>query len=203
MFFLVLQANALENIKYKNLQDRQKIMFNHGIWSKKVAKNCKNYYIKKANNGILNYSEFYSPDNQFLFSTATEYEFIYKGSLIAYSNSDLKFYEFNIDEQGILQQRELALFEVQDLFPKFQIIDLNLFSQTHSIKLKKRFRDLDVILINTSDGNYNNYGYYTNNARFENYDLKGFLKIKKKGMIQFSKFCENSKNSPWYVLLVR
>ena len=39
--------------------------------------------------------------------------------------------------------------------------------------------------------------------KFDEYELRGFINIKKKGMIQFSRFGENTKSYPWYVLLIR
>ena len=107
-------------------------------WSFKVPKKSDNYYVKKVSEGFTKFSEFYSSDGIFLFSTATQYEFINNGRLIGYSNLNLKFYEFYL-ENGLFCQRELALDEIQELFPKYEIIQLSQFSTaTNSLKIKKK-----------------------------------------------------------------
>ena len=158
---------------------------------------------KERTNTVLNYSEFYSPDDRFIFSTGTQYEFIYKGSLIGYSNSDLKFYEFEIKD-NLLSQRELGVDEVINLFPKFKMIKISDFSKnTNSLKVKRKGRNIKILLYNDTDRFFNNYSFTSNNTKFENYELKGFINVKKKGMLHFSKFGENTKSTPWYVILVR
>ena len=201
--FFVLPAIALENIEYKNIGNEEKIALINGVWSAKLNRKTENYFVKRMSEGVLRFSEFYSPDGTFLFSTGTEYEFIEKGRLIGYSNSDLKFYEYTI-LNGILEQRELTYEEVQELFPEYKIIKISDFkSATNSLKIKKEKRHLKMILLNDTDMFFNNYCFTTNNSKYEKYWLLGFLDISKKGMIQFSRFGENTKNSPWFILLVR
>lgn len=200
-----LSANATEllNLDYKDLKTGSKIQYINAQWVDKVDKKSKDYFVKKNSGGVFNYSEFYSADDNFMFSTGTQYEFIHKGSLIGYSNSDLKFYEFEMKD-NLLSQRELDFEEVQNLFPKFKIIRISDFSSnTNSIKVKKQRGVLNIILYNDTDRYFDNYSFTTNNAKFDNYQLKGFLRINKKGMIQFSKFAESTKNYPWFVILVR
>ena len=202
-FCLSVNASEVQEIDYKDLNDGAKIRFENGIWSEKVNKKSPDYFVKKSSGGVFDYSEFYSPDDRFMFSTGTQYEFIYKGSLIGYSNSDLKLYEFNLDDK-ILNQRELELEEVEAIFPKVKLIKISDFStETNSIKIKKRGRNYNVLLYNDTDRYFNNYAFTSNNAKYKHYPIKGMLEIKKKGMIQFSKFGENTKSSPWYVILVR
>ena len=200
-----LSANAIElqNIDYKNIKDGNKITIKNGNWTNKVAKKEQDYFVKRTPGGLFNYSEFYSPIGDFLFSTGTQYEFIYKGSLIGYSNSDLKFYEFNLDDK-ILNQRELTIEEVGAIFPKVKLIKISDFStETNSIKIKKRGRNYNILLYNDTNRYFNNYAFSSNNAKYKYYPIKGMLEIKKKGMIQFSKFGDNTKSNPWYVILVR
>ena len=200
-----LSANAadFQKIEYKNLKDGTKIESDGLSWTTKINKKNKNYYVKRIPNSTSKISEFYSPDGNFLFSTGTEYEFIKKGSLIGYSNSNLKFYEFSIID-NFLQQRELIADEVQELFPDYKVIPLSKIpSSTNSLKIKKRRGDLKLILLNDTDRYFDNYSFTTNNSKFKPYLLKGFIDIEKKGMIQFSRFGDNSKNSPWFILLVR
>lgn len=203
LFCLSANATELLNLDYKSLKDGSEISFVNGNWTSKVDKKSSNYYVKKTSGDAYNFSEFYSPEGDFLFSTATQYEFIYKGSLIGYSNSDLKFYEFIIMD-GLLQQRELMLDEVKSLFPKYKVIKISDFStSTNALKIKKNSGTLKLILFNDTDRYFYNYGFTTNNAKFCLYNLKGFLNVNKRGMIHFSKFGENTKNTPWYIILVR
>lgn len=194
---------AEEKINYKNLKHNEKISYSSGIWSKKINRKNNNFFIKKVPDGNTHFTEFYTPEGDFAFSTATQYEFIYKNSLIGYSNFDLKFYEYSL-KNNILEQRELTIDEVRDLFPKYKILKVSEFSKnTNSIKFKKGFGTLKTLILNDTDSYFYNYGFTTHNSKFEKYNLTGFLDIKKDGMIQFSAFGENTKNKPWYILLIR
>lgn len=196
-----LPSFALEEIDYQNIKDGAKISFDETAWTTKVKRKTTDYYVKKISDGTSNFSEFYSPQGNFVFSTGTQYEFVHKGSLIGYSNNDLKFYEFDI-KNNILEQRELTEEEIQALFPKHKIIKISQFSKsTNSLKIKKKRGDLKLILLNDSDRYFYNYMFTTNNAKFEQYNLKGFLNITKKGMIQFSS--KINTDAPWFILLVR
>ena len=94
--------------------------------------------------------------------------------------------------------------EVKDLFPTYKIIKISDFSKTtNSIKLKKKRKNLKIIVLNDTDKYFYNYDFTTNNSKFDRYALKGFLSVEKKGLIHFSRFGENSKNTPWYILLIR
>lgn len=205
LFFSLTTVNAKEfkTIDYNNIKDGAKIFYDGLNWTSKVKRKSSDYYQKRIANGATKYSEFYSPENVFLFSTATNYDFIYKGSLIGYSNLDMKFYEYSMDK-GILEQRELTSDEVQDLFPKYKIVKISDFStSTNCIKIKKNRSDLKLIVLNDTDRSFDNYAFFTNNSKIELYNLKGFLDIKKRGLIQLSRFGANSKDFPWFIILVR
>lgn len=204
IFFISTSVFAadFEKINYKNIKEGEKLTLTSFGWSTKVDKKNKNYYVKRISQGTR-FSEFYSPDNEFLFSTGCEYEFIHSDKLYGYSNNDLKFYEFSM-QNGILEQRELPPDEILELFPKFEQIKISDFSQsTNSLKIKKGRKPLNIIILNDTDRYFYNYGFSTNNAKYKPYELRGMLKITKRGMIQFSRFGENTKNSPWFILLVR
>jgi hypothetical protein len=115
----------------------------------------------------------------------------------------MKFYEFYFKENELVR-RELLYDEVKELFPTYKIIKISDFSKTtNSIKLKKKRKNLKIIVLNDTDKYFYNYDFTTNNSKFDRYALKGFLSVEKKGLIHFSRFGENSKNTPWYILLVR
>ena len=196
-------ASDMESIPYKNLKDGTKVAYINGIWTTSFNKKENPYYIKKISTGTGSYSEFYNTDGNFVFSTGCQYEFILGGKLYGYSNYDLKFYEFTFNE-NILEQRELSQDEIQTLFGKYKIIKISDFSaSTNSLKIKKNLGKFKVIILNDTDRYFYNYSYSSNNAKFKTYPLKGFLCITKAGMIQFSHFGDNSKEFPWFILLVR
>lgn len=205
LILISLSANASEinQIDYKNIKPKTKLSFVDEVWTTKVNKKTPKYYIKEISNGTSNFSEFYAPDGSFLFSTGTQYEFIDNGRLIGYSNADLKFYEYRMHGE-LLQQRELLQDEVKELFPKYDIIRISDFSPlTNSLKIKKNKRKMKLILLNDTDSYFYHYDFTSNNAKFKKYQLKGFLDISKKGMIQFSHFGDNTKETPWFILLIR
>ena len=96
MSAMVLCVNAEEilQLPYKNIKEEGKLKIDNGIWTNKIPKKEQDYFIKFISDGSGNYSEFYNSDGAFAFTTDCQYEFLYKGRLIGYSNQDLKFYEF-------------------------------------------------------------------------------------------------------------
>ena len=203
LFSLAVKAEDFKDIKYKNIENNEKIGIIDGNWTNKISRKNKNYYLKKTPSVFTSYSDYYSSNNDLAFSTNTNYEFIYKGQLIGYSNLDLKFYEYNFFD-GEIHQRELCEGEIQELFPDYKIIKISEFSDTtNSLKIKKDKKDLKLILLNDTDASFNNYWFYTNNAKYEPYKLKGFLDITKKGMIQYARNDDNYEKNIWYILLIR
>ncbi|MCM1004403.1 MAG: hypothetical protein NC408_08690 [Candidatus Gastranaerophilales bacterium] len=200
---LSVSAANMNELPYKNIKEGQSLTYSEdGIW--KIAdKKATNYFTKKISDGTSNFSEFYTPDGRFLFSTGCNYEFIYNGNLIGYSNSELKFYEFTMDND-ILQQRELAQDEIESLFKDFKTVKISEFAtSTNSLRLKKDKKHYKIMLLNDTDRYFYHYGFTSNNAKFNIYPLRGFIDITKKGMIQFSHFGDNTKENPWFILLVR
>lgn len=197
----VLAVNATETIQYKNLRNKTQIMYNQDFdsWSTKVNRKTDKYYVKTAtDNGY----EYLNSDDSFAFSTGCSYEFLKGNDLIGYSDKDLKFYDFALID-GQLTKQELTSDDVQALFPDFKIVKISDFSpNTNSIKLKKRDNS-QLIILNDTDKNFEYYAFTSGNAKFKTYELAGFIKVTKKGMIQFSHFGENNETTPWFILLMR
>ena len=202
-FSLSVYAEDLASIPYKNIEEEGKIKYVNDVWSSDVSRKDSDYLIKFISTGTGNFSEFYRSDGSFAFTTGCQYEFIYKGDLIGYSNQDLKFYDI-VFMDGKFVPRELTPDEVQVLFPNYTIIKISEFSpNTNSLKIKKRGRNFKVILLNDTDKTFYHYKFSSGNAKYELYPLAGFIDIKKRGMFQFSHFGENTAEFPWYILLVR
>ena len=193
---LSVSASELKNIPYKNIKDNSKISAIGEAWSKNVNKKSGNYYIRQASN-------FYNPDESIAFATECDYLFLNKNRLLGYSNSDLKFYEF-FSNDGTISKTELTEDQIKTLFKNYRIVKISDFTTTtSSIKIKKGLGNLNIILLNDTDRIFNNYSFTTGNSKLEKYPLNGMITISKKGMILFSKFGENSKDYPWFVILVR
>ncbi len=195
-------AEKMPNLKYKNIGDKDKISYDvqTDTWSHKIDKKNKNYFIKTK--GFGEFYDYLDSSKNFAFSTNCEYEFIYNNSLIGYSNKDMKFYDISYTNGGV-GKRALSKEEVEKIFPDYELISLSDFSNlTNSKKVKKGFGDLKIILFNDTDKTFENYKFTSGNAKFEQYDLRGFLTVTKHGMIQFAPL-EESENSIWYVILVR
>lgn len=201
--FFTLPVLAIEEINYKNIEEGSKVAVINSSWTLKIPKETKIYFIKRVSQEDSKLSEFYSADGKIYFSTGCHYDFIHKGNLIGYSNYEMKFYEFSFND-GDIERRELLYQEVQELFPTYKIVKISDFStKTNSLIVKKGKKKLKIIVLNDTDKYFYNYDFITNNSKFDRYYLKGFISVKKKGMIHLSRIGENSKNSPWYVLLVR
>ena len=196
-------ASDTLNIPYKNLKKNAKITYNEELdsWSTKVNKHSPDVFVKNISDN--NTSEYLYPDETLAFSTNCNYEFLNGKDLIGYSNSDLKFYDFAF-LNGELTKRELTEEEIQALFPNFKIIKISEFSpKTSSLKIKKHNLSEKIIILNDTDKNFENYTFTSGNTKINIYELAGFIEIRKKGMIQFSHFGENTKSTPWFILLVR
>ena len=202
---LSAEAASVKNISYDNIKENSKVSYNAELdkWSDNVSRKETDYYKKTISVGSGNYSEFLNPDETLAFSTGCNYEFIKNGDLIGYSNQDLKFYDFAIID-GELTQRELTKDEVQNLFPDFEILLISEFSpNTNSLKIKKQGHNSKYIILNDTDDNFYHYSFTSGNAKFNTYHLTGFIEVTKKGMIQFSHFGDNTKENPWFILLLR
>ena len=206
IFCLIFTSNVFaENfpdLKYKNIKNREKISYNSelNLWTKKIDKKSGNYYIKTK--GFGSFYDYLDSNKNFAFSTNCEYEFIYNDSLIGYSNRDMKFYDITYINGG-LSKRALTKEEVEKIFPDYKVIEFSDFSEkTNSLKIKKGFGDLKIILLNDTDNPFDEFTFTSGNAQFEQYDLRGFLTVSKHGMIQFSKNGISNDNL-WYVLLIR
>ena len=201
---VVLSVNAknMPDVKYKNIGNKDKISYNSetNVWSKKVDKKQGNYFIKTK--GFGDFYDYLDSDKNFAFSTNCEYEFIYNNSLIGYSNREMKFYDITYINGG-LSKRVLNKEEVESIFSDYKVVALSEFSSlTNSLKIKKHLSDLKLILLNDTDKTFDTYTFTSGNAKFEQYDLRGFLMVKSTGMIQFSRLGEHD-DKLWYVLLIR
>ena len=203
LFGLSVCAQNFPDIKYKNIGNKDKIYYDPASdnWTNKFDKKTDNYFIKTK--GFGDFYDYLYPNKNFAFSTNCEYEFLYKGNLIGYSNRDLKFYDIKFINDGI-SKRELTKDEIQEILPNYHIICLSEFSQkTNSYKIKKHLGNLKILLVNDTDNTYDNFSFSSGNANFHTYALRGFITITKPGMIQFAKNDSHINDKDWYVLLVR
>jgi len=202
-FNLQLHAAELKNIKYKNIKINEKINCIDGIWTNKLPRKASFYLVKKISDQYPYFTDFYSPNNEFLFSSQSHYEFINNGRLYAYSNDDYRLYEV-IANDGNISKRIVTEDEIIELFPDFKLIRLTDFSQgTNSLKIKKTKKNLKLIIFNDTCTDLKGFDFSTNNAKIDRYPLKGFIDVTKKGMIQFSSSEFNNSDDAWFVLLVR
>lgn len=202
VFFSPVFAGEIPGFKYKDIGLKSKISYNPSTnkWSNHVNKGD-NYFIKTK--GFGKYSDYLDSNKSFAFSTDCEYEFIAGDFLIGYSNKDLKFYSFSY-HAGELTKRELSQDEMQALLPEYKVIKISEFSpNTNSIKIKKDWNSLKVLLVNDTNKNFDNYKFTSGNAEIETYPMTGLLKISSPGMIQFSSTLGTSSENPWYIILVR
>ena len=202
-YTLSAQAADLLSIPYKNIKEEGKLKVFEDVWTTNVNRKDSDYFIKFISSGTASFSEFYKSNGDFAFTTGCQYEFIHNGDLIGYSNDYLKFYDFSYLD-GQVNKRELSPDEVQALFPDFKIIKISEFSpNTNSLKIKKDKHNFKIIILNDTDRYFYNYSFTSGNSKFKKYPLAGFIDIKKKGMMQFSHFGDNTKEWPWFILLVR
>jgi hypothetical protein len=190
-------ASDLKDLPYKGIKQDGKIKITEAdTWTDKVRHKDLNYFIKQG-------SVLYNKSNSKSYTTDCDYMFIYGGRLIGYSETDLKFYEF-VPSAEHISKNELNLSEVAQLFRDFRIILISDFSTTTNVyKFRKKRSKENILILNNTDIKFYNYGFTTNNSEFEKYIINNTICITKKGLIQFSQFGENTKNTPWFIILVR
>ena len=203
LFINVLYVNAEEisGFKYKGISLKSRISYNSS--QNKWTKGCSGdkCFIKTKGFGV--FSDYLNTDKSFAFTTDCEFEFIADGKFIGYSNKDLKFYNIKYSGAGI-NKTELTYDEVCNLLPDYKVIKISEFStNTNSLKIKKGWGDLKLVLFNDTNKTFNNYVFSSGNAKFESSILSGVVVIYKPGMIQFSSANGSSSENPWYVILVR
>ena len=200
---LPVMADNMPPAKLKPLKNKAKISYNqaNGIWAEKP--DCKHELCFLKVKGFGDFSDYLFLNSDFAFTTDCEHEFIVNGKLIGHSNKNLNFYEIDY-VNGKVQKTLLDKEEVQALFPEYRVVCLSEFSEnTNALKIKKGFGDLKILLLNDKGILPDVYKFSSGNAKFEQYDMSGFIKITKSGMIQFSDYSDNSSKNLWYVLLIR
>jgi len=204
-FLFCTQVFALESVQYRNLRNGKWISLSgdNQTWLAKCDKNGTCYKREILYNDSQG-SVYYAKSKEVAFATECQYEFIKNGKLIGYSNTDLTFYDISLNSDSVIEKRPLSYDEVSELFKNYKIIKISDFNNvTNSIKIKKGNKNLNLILYNDKNMNFAFYDYGTYNAKLEKYPLKGFLKVKRAGMIHFSHYGDNTKDNPLYVILVR
>lgn len=199
---IYVHASNMPDLKYKNIGIKEKITYDitTNVWSKKSDRKNSNYFVKTK--GFGDFYDYLDSNKDFAFTTNCEYEFIHNGSLIGYSNRDMKFYEILFDNKTV-GKRALSKEEVEAILPEYKVVSLSEFSpKTNSIKLKKNFSAIKIFLYNDTDNTFDGYTFTSGNSKFEQYDLRGFLTVYKSGMVQFSNL-EELDDKNWYVLLIR
>ena len=198
----IVNAEHMPDIRYKNIGIKDKITYdtNTNIWSKSGGRKNNNYYVKTK--GFGDFYDYLDSNKDFAFTTNCEYEFLYKDSLIGFSNLDMKFYEIIYDGNAV-SKRALTIEEVQQILPDYTVIPLSKFSEkTNSLKIKKNLGSMKIFLYNDTNSVFDKYAFSSGNAKFEQFDLRGFLVVYKAGMIQFFDNGTISNALP-YVLLIR
>ena len=173
-------AGNLPPIKYKNIGIKNKIFYNADTesWSKKGDKKTDIYFVKVK--GFGDYTDYLDADKNFVFSSECEYEFIYNNKLIGYSNSESNFYEISYKD-GKCIKKIVPFDDVVEMLSDFKVIKASEFSElTNSIKVKKHFSDLNILILNDTGKDYSNYVFTSGNAKFKTYTLNGpgILQIK-------------------------
>ena len=197
--FLILLAvpayAGTKSLPYKELADGGKISVNEsGNWTFKVSK--KKPFYKKTDT-LLVYS-----DSDTVFDTGCNFLFTDKGRLIGYSQKDLKLYEISVTE-GNIEKTELAPEEVSLLFKDYKMVGLSEFSQNTNVYIFEYKKPARIMLFNDKGETFGNYVFSTGNSRIDTYPINSMVKIKKKGMVQFTPSEGDAKNSPWYIILAR
>ncbi|MBR6127674.1 hypothetical protein IKQ21_08330 [bacterium] len=192
-------ANDIHGMKYKDIKLKSKIKTDSGNWS--YAKKSDDYLLKTE--GFGGFYDYLKKDGSFAFTTDCKYEFLYNNKLAGYSDKDFMFYEFDYTD-GVLTRTQIPEEEIKNILSGYRIIKLSEFSPlTNSLKIKKGFGELRLLILNDLGVDMNGYCFTSGNAKFKTYPISGVITVFSKGMIQLSPSAGGSDQSPWYVLLVR
>lgn len=143
---------------------------------------------KKTSSGSGSYSEYYYADGNLAVALSSNYEFVKDGKLIAVDNAGLKYYKV-VYKDSKFEQVPLCNDELQKLFPKAEIVKISQFTN-NKIKIKKPYRqDKIVLLVNDTDKDFYKYSYEPSDVQKS--DIKGLIKLTKRGKIEFSHYGDN------------
>lgn len=192
-------ASDIPGMKYNDIKLKAKIKTDSGNWS--YAKKSDDYLIKTE--GFGGFYDYLKKDGTFAFTTDCKYEFFYNNKLVGYSDKDFVFYEFDYDGSA-LTRTQIPEEEIKNILSGYRIIKLSQFSPlTNSLKIKKGFGELKLLILNDLGVDMSEYCFTSGNADFKTYLISGVITISSKGMIQLSPSVGGSDQRPWYVLLVR
>ena len=204
VFTLCMSAFASEfkQLPYDDIKDGDKIKQTETQgWTDKVKHKDLEVYVKlgsKLYQG-LNVTD----SNENIFDTECDYIFINNDKLYGYSEKDLKFYDISKTDDNFIKN-ELTTEEVAALFKDFRIIMISDFSTTTNVyRFKKGRGEEKIMLLSDKDIDFSDYTFTTNKAKFNQYNTSNAIGITKTGLIQFSKYGENTQDLPWFILLVR
>ena len=197
-------ASLKSPLKYNNIKLKSKITYNAELdsWSDKVSKTTEEFYTKLYDLNIGK-NIYVDKSGEQAFETDCDYEFIYNGKFVCYSNSDLMFYQLSYTD-GQLNKTKMPEEDIMQIIPEYNIVKISDFSElTNSIKIKKHHSELYIFIMNDTDKKFDDYCFSSGNSKIRQYSLNGFAKISKAGMIQFAKNNDETKSCPWYILLIR
>ena len=207
-FFILFCTNLssfsqnIPGFNFKGIDYKNKIFYDlsAGNWSYKDSKADSICFVKKI--GFNDFGDFVKSDGSYMFSTNCDFDFIYNSRLIGYSSKDLKFYEFSYDNGQVIKT-PLTKEEIHAIIPSYKIAPISMFSQnTNSIRVRKGNGDLKLFVLNDTEDNFSNYEFSAVNSEIKTFDLAGFLKVEKSGLIKFTDSSEYAQNSPIYVLII-
>ena len=89
------------------------------------------------------------------------------------------------------------------LFKDYKMVGLTEFSQNTNVYIFEYKKPVRIMLNNDKGETFGNYIFTTGNSKIDTYPVSSMLRIKKKGMIQFTAESGDAKNTPWYIILAR
>ena len=203
IFSLSVFAADFPPLKFSNISLNKKISYNQDLdkWSYGADKLTGNYYTKTK--GFGDVPDYINQDKEYVFNTNCDFETIYGGKFLCYSNADLKFYQISLNDNDVIKS-PISEEEITELLSGYKIIKISDFAKsTNAYKMKKDMGSQKVFIYNDTDKSFEDYTFTSGNTKFSKYSLNGFVTILSDGMIQFSSENHPTSESPWYVILVR
>lgn len=206
IIILPAKAKVVDEL-YSNVSDGQMIYYsfcsNKWYFQRPKQRNkCILEVTRHVTEGSGSYSEYVSPTYDVYTPAGSNYEFLYKGKLIAYHIFDVKFYQILYSHRN-KQFIEVPLEEslINEIFKHPKIIYISQFDENNEITIRKRpLKKQRYLLLNDTDKYFYRYTLETPN---KSKVVKTLFFARRKSDINFAHFNEDAQEFPMYKIHIK
>ena len=208
--FVIFTVSSVQakprNEVYGGVSDGQTIYysFKSDKWYYQKPKHKEKHLLQVTRhvNGLGEYSEYVSPTSIVYSPAGSNYEFLYKGRLIAYHYFDCKFFEIIYHKQNkAFIEIPVSDSEIKKLFGNPKIIHISEFDDKNTITVRKLpLKRQWYLILNDTDKYF--YRYMLDTSEKDR-TIKTLFSVKKPTTLIFSHYVVDRDEFPAYQIRIR